>query len=196
MPPMERPAKNDVPKEEHQETAVSRRQLLKALIATGGAITASTLLPAKWSKPIVEVGMLPVHAQISPPLTPTPTPEPPTETPGPIASITGCSAFNASGATTIGPSDVIETYTDITPTLSGIELRRTITLHQTSHPRDGIVATDTGLTDSAGRFQPPNFDLGTLSPTILAGDGRLTILWEFVNPADGTNDCQNIIDIV
>jgi len=195
MPPMERPTHNDVPKEEHQETAVSRRQLLKALIATGGAITASTLLPAKWSKPIVEVGVLPVHAQISPPLTSTPTPEPPTATPI-IAAIIGCFAFNASGAATIGPSDVIETYTEITPTLSGIELRRTITLHQTGHPQDGTVATDTGLTDSSGRFQPPNFDLGTLSPTILAGDGRLTILWEFVNPADGTNDCQNIIDIV
>ena len=44
----------------------SRRQLLKALIAAGGTAAASAMLPAEWCKPVVEVGVLPVHAQISP----------------------------------------------------------------------------------------------------------------------------------
>ena len=55
---------NEVPEEAAE--ALSRRRLLKALAATGGAITASTLLPGKWVKPVVEVGMLPAHALVSP----------------------------------------------------------------------------------------------------------------------------------
>jgi hypothetical protein len=43
---------------------IGRRQLLKALAATSGAIVA-TQLPADWAKPVVEVGTLPAHAQIS-----------------------------------------------------------------------------------------------------------------------------------
>ncbi|MBN1220168.1 MAG: twin-arginine translocation signal domain-containing protein [Anaerolineae bacterium] len=49
-----------------QEKAVnSRRQLLKVLAATGGAVTTSALLSGNWIKPIVEVGLLPAHAQVS-----------------------------------------------------------------------------------------------------------------------------------
>lgn len=59
---------------------ISRRKLLKALTATGGAFAASTLLPSKWTSPAVSSGVLPVHAQGSPVATPDPvsgTPEPP-----------------------------------------------------------------------------------------------------------------------
>jgi hypothetical protein len=52
-----------------EKARLSRRQALKALIALGGASTLSTL-PNKWKKPLVEVGALPVFAQISP--TPSP----------------------------------------------------------------------------------------------------------------------------
>jgi hypothetical protein len=41
---------------------VSRRQLLKALAATGGA-TALAGMSGQWLKPVVEVGLLPAHAQ-------------------------------------------------------------------------------------------------------------------------------------
>jgi hypothetical protein len=203
MASTERPANPDAAQEERHKTAVSRRRLLKALVAAGGAATASTMLPGKWSKPIVEMGVLPVHAQITPlpdaTATPTPTSTPtptPTSTPEP-AAIIGCFAFNAAtGQGIIGPTDTIGTYAVIAPTRSGVQLRRTITLNQAGHPQDGVVATDTGSTDAAGRFQPPDFDLSTLSPTISPGDDRLTILWEFVNPGDGTNTCQNSVDIV
>lgn len=43
-----------------------RRQLLKLLAATGGSLALSTTLPVKWAEPVVEVGMLPAHAQASP----------------------------------------------------------------------------------------------------------------------------------
>ena len=49
---------------------LSRRDLLKALAATGGAITATTMLPEKWTQPVVDVGVLPAHAQTSPPIEP------------------------------------------------------------------------------------------------------------------------------
>jgi len=45
---------------------VSRRQLLKAISATGGAVAAKTLLPNEWTPPLIETGALPIHAQASP----------------------------------------------------------------------------------------------------------------------------------
>ncbi len=184
MPPMERQINSEVSEEERQGMTVSRRQLLKALIAGGGGIAASTLLRRGWIRPIIEMGVLPAHAQASP----TPTPE--------LIAIIGCYTLNAAGGGNIGPTDTIHTYAEIAPALSGIQLRRTITLNEVSHPQNGVVDVTTGPTDASGRFEPADFDLGTLTPTISPGEGRLTVLWEFVNPAQGTNTCQNIVDIV
>lgn len=47
------------------DQTTSRRELLKALAATGGVMALSNL-PGKWVKPVVEVGVLPAHAMISP----------------------------------------------------------------------------------------------------------------------------------
>jgi hypothetical protein len=46
-----------------QSKTIGRRELLKALAATTGAVTAASMLPGKWAKPVVEVGLLPAHAQ-------------------------------------------------------------------------------------------------------------------------------------
>lgn len=66
---MEQPTNNDVVLPEESgvgtEETLSRRRLLKAIAATGGAVAASTLLPGEWIKPVVEAGVLPVHAQVS-----------------------------------------------------------------------------------------------------------------------------------
>lgn len=43
----------------------SRRWLLKALTA-GGVAAAASFVPKKWSTPVVEGGVLPAHAQLSP----------------------------------------------------------------------------------------------------------------------------------
>ena len=48
------------------QQAISRRRLLKILAASGGAVAASSLLLEKWTRPVVEVGVLPAHAQVSP----------------------------------------------------------------------------------------------------------------------------------
>lgn len=44
---------------------ISRRNALKAIVATGGA-TALATVPAKWESPLVNVGALPAYAQVSP----------------------------------------------------------------------------------------------------------------------------------
>lgn len=57
---------NSVLPEKSAKTTLARRQLLKALAATGGAATAASLLPGEWVKPVIEAGLLPAHAQASP----------------------------------------------------------------------------------------------------------------------------------
>ncbi|MBN1180093.1 MAG: twin-arginine translocation signal domain-containing protein [Anaerolineae bacterium] len=51
-----------------KEQPISRRELLKLLAAAGGAVAASTALPSEWTKPLVETGVLPAHAQTSEPI--------------------------------------------------------------------------------------------------------------------------------
>ena len=56
-------AQETQPVENEETQALSRRELLKVLTAAGSAIGAAAFLPAKWSKPLVEAGVLPAHAQ-------------------------------------------------------------------------------------------------------------------------------------
>ncbi len=49
----------------NNQPTISRRKLLQALVATGGAITL-TNLPRQWQTPVIETGVLPIHAQGSP----------------------------------------------------------------------------------------------------------------------------------
>ena len=72
-------------KQSSPELSPGRRRLLKALVGTGSAVAASTMLPERWFPPLVEMSVLPAHAQTSP--VPTPT-ETPTETPVPADTAT------------------------------------------------------------------------------------------------------------
>ena len=47
----------------NDKRTLSRRDLLKALTALGGAAAASSIVPSQWAKPEVGVGVLPAHAQ-------------------------------------------------------------------------------------------------------------------------------------
>ncbi len=51
--------------EQQNDETYGRRQLLKALAATSGAILATTSLPNEWTEPNLDVGYLPAHAQTS-----------------------------------------------------------------------------------------------------------------------------------
>jgi len=56
---------NPQPPAPNPQPTLCRRRLLKALGATGGTLAASMLLPEKWENPLIEVGYLPAHAQVS-----------------------------------------------------------------------------------------------------------------------------------
>jgi hypothetical protein len=60
--------RNTPNEEPTSEETLGRRQLLKALAATTGAIAAASMLPGEWAKPVVEAGVLPAHAQVTPQL--------------------------------------------------------------------------------------------------------------------------------
>lgn len=57
--------KPEVDRSGTEEMQISRRRLLKALAAAGGAVAVSSMLPKNWEKPVVEGGVLPAHAQVS-----------------------------------------------------------------------------------------------------------------------------------
>jgi hypothetical protein len=48
---------------QYQPAGLNRREVLKALMASGGALAVAAFLPSKWGKPMVEAGVLPAHAQ-------------------------------------------------------------------------------------------------------------------------------------
>lgn len=58
---------SDAPKQNESapKKGRGRRELLKAMVASSGAVAASMILPDQWVKPVVEVGVLPAHAQTS-----------------------------------------------------------------------------------------------------------------------------------
>jgi len=62
---MENSSNQILSSEEQQENSLSRRELLKVLVATGGGLVAAAFLPGRWLKPLVSAGVLPVHAQSS-----------------------------------------------------------------------------------------------------------------------------------
>ena len=169
----------------------TRRQMLVGLGVTMAAlpmiytIVAPTPLHAQSASPPP-----PVATQTSAPIST------PTITPTPITfAITTCNAQNASGGITIGVTDTISTFTIISPTAQGIQLRRRIILNQAGHPQDGQdLDNTTGPTDATGQFTPANFDLSTVVG-LTTGVDRIQVQWEFVDPANGTNVCVNLLTL-
>jgi len=161
--------------EQAPEKTLGRRELLKALAAAGGAVTASSLLPGEWAKPVVEVGVLPAHAQVSERR----------ERPG-LLSITTCSTAPIPPEEVIFGDSTVHTFAVISATRSGVQLRRTMTALL---PTPAVINTITGSTVN-GTWTPPDFALPNLT-TDPAGGEFLTVLWEFVDPDVGVNTCVN-----
>lgn len=132
------------------ETSLGRRKLLKALAASGGAMAAASLLPGEWTAPVIEVGLLPAHAQASP--TPTPIPAPPR-----IVSCGGVSNFLGSTDEVLFDDDerIVDLFARISPIPPvGTLVRFDVAVNGTpiaiddTPPTLPIVATDaTGLAD-------------------------------------------------
>ena len=164
---------------------VSRRTILKALVA-GGGVAATSLLPEKWSKPLAGVGVLPVHAQTS----------------GPVEPLYAFSYIE------IGPveqpeqnaqyyaTEILYTRAGISPMAANIELRVTVTVTEPGHPLENqVVFEGTRLTDASGMSADFIFDLGTITPLLTPGPSQALVEWTFVNPSDGTGSISMYINI-
>ena len=56
---------NDRENDSKQSLATERRKIIKRTIQSGAMAGAATLLPAKWTHPVVASVLLPAHAQAS-----------------------------------------------------------------------------------------------------------------------------------
>jgi len=173
---MEQPTSHIEAPEQAPEKTLGRRELLQALAAAGGAVTASSLLPGEWAKPVVEVGVLPAHAQIS--LTPTPSPSPP-----PVPVLVGIETCSASGGQSgsslfLFPNDSIASYAVLdTPLVIG--MRRTITAMLPENPLPQNLGQDDGQTDATGRIDSLPFPIGSFELPI---GTIITVLYNFDDP--------------
>ena len=145
---------------------ISRRDALKILAAVaGGAALAN--IPSKWTKPGLDVGVLPAHAQTS----------------------TGHSIL----ATAIGPDNgnfcqpQLTTAT-ITPPTPGIPLHYVIT------PSAGLTINSPALTGTVSTDASGKANLTiNVNTSSLSGGETITITWSFVNASDGTGNSSVVI---
>ena len=164
---MEDPATTTLSQEETPRETLGRRQLLKAIAATGGAVAASTLLPGEWAKPVVEVGVLPAHAQVS-------------EVPGERATyIALCDSTPGGGNLAATPAITnIRPYVQLlsgSGSLAGISVTMTANVLSGS-PSFGYTFPQYSITNSLGRA--PFFDLGVSGTN---GD-RFRLVFSFAVP--------------
>ena len=159
---------------------ISRRDALKILTAATGAVALANL-PPKWSKPGVEVGVLPAHAQTS--IGHVLQDPPPAEF---LDSPDACFDGQNVGLTAV-----------ISPPTAGILLQYALAYVVTG-PDGSITApvppTGTLPTNASGQASL----VVTVTPdsSFMGTEGTLTVVWSFVNPADGANTASQDVDIM
>jgi hypothetical protein len=140
---------------------VSRRDAVKILTAVAGA-TALANIPSKWTKPSLDIGILPAHAQTS---------GVHTLAVGPDQNVDYCS-----------PANLVSTVT-ISPGASGIPMKYTIVASTNVTISSPASPTGTALTNSSGvasvTVNASTFDV---NPT------TVEVTWEFANPSEGTGN--------
>lgn len=143
------------------QTKISRRDAIKILAAAVGATTVANL-PPEWSRPDLEVGALPAHAQTS--------------------IVTTLLA---------GPdTDTGECHSDFTSTVAISPVQENIEMRWVISNPGGVIintpgsSTGTASTDATGVAS-------LFISTNHIYNGTVTITWSFENPADGTgSDAQ------
>lgn len=163
-------------------TKISRRDALKLLAAAAGA-TALADLPARWSKPDLEVGVLPAHAQTS------------VEHVEHVLSTLPADLPEPNNACYDGQDVILSAV--ISPPAVGIVLQYVLTYTPelgdpggtiTPSPSTGTLTTNnSGQVSLTANVTPNDSGQGTV--------GTLTVVWSFVNPADGTNAVSQDVNI-
>lgn len=159
---------------------LSRRDALKILMAATGAAGLSNL-PATWSRPELQVGVLPAHAQtstfhiLSAPSTP--------------EEVDPSRSYCWDGI-------LVRFTASLTPPTPGIPLQYALTYTVTGAPgsiTSPSPTTNVITTNGSGQasvdvvVQPDSPFFGTT--------GTLTVVWSFTNPADGANTISQSYDI-
>ena len=128
----------------NSESAIGRRQLLKAL-ATSGLLAATTQLPRHWTTPLAEAGKLPIHAQVS---APTATPE--ARFSGVCDSLPGGGDLRLTQGSIQNISPYLQLLSGIA-SLQGIPATMTVEVTSASAPTFDPPLPQTATTDSTGR---------------------------------------------
>ncbi len=149
-------------------TKLSRRDTIKILAAAAGA-GALANLPGKWTKPGMDFGVLPAHAQTS------------------VVIHTLQAGADAPIAININQTPItINSTVQLTPATPGITMRYSIDLQETNTTirPSGIdlpnPLTGTVLTNAEGTGIIP------ITYSNLGPSATLTVTWSFDNPSDGT----------
>ena len=154
--------------EETSQKKISRRDAMKFLAAAVGAATVANL-PPKWSKPGLEAGVLPAHAQTS------------------ILHDLTCDADSDIIVNVEQSPVTVTSGVTIAPQTQGILMRYTI-VHSSSFGSisSPIPLSGTSPTDTNGRATIDvtyvDFDFGDF----------FTVTWSFENASDGTGTCQQV----
>ncbi|MCS6994782.1 MAG: twin-arginine translocation signal domain-containing protein [Anaerolineales bacterium] len=159
---------------------LSRRDALKVLAAASGAVALSHL-PTSWGKPELQAGVLPAHAQTS--MTHV------LSAPFPPEEIDLGQSYCYDGI-------VIRFTAVITPPTAGISLQYSLNYTASGAPGSITVPSPTiGTVNTNGSGQA-TVDVTVLPDSPFFGTtGTLTVVWSFVNPADGTNTVSQSYDI-
>ena len=144
---------------ERTSTKISRRDAMKILAAAAGA-TALANIPDRWTRPDMEVGVLPAHAQTSP---------------GLYTITAGASEPDANYC-----FPLISTAT-ISPPTFGIELRYTIT----PSPAGLSILSPTPLSGTLFTDSSGNGELIIDVDEPFDVSDTVTVNWSFENPSDG-----------
>jgi hypothetical protein len=145
---------------------LTRRNLMKLISAGAGAVALANL-PLHWAKPVVKMGLLPVHAQST-----TPTPPPATYV---VTAGEDDTNFNFCGYS-------LDSTASITPGEAGITLTYSI-----------VASLGLTITSPASLTGTVNTTAGGATTlhiefTYTMGEaGNITVTWGFDNPSQGTN---------
>jgi hypothetical protein len=156
-----------------RKSRLSRREVLKALASVGGAAAASLLVPVKWVKPVVDVGILPAHAQSS--------------VCSPPYLFSQCSDNVAFWTTDASHALELDSMVYIRPSCEGVPLVLTFIIKNSEgsiiysfHPK--VFLTSSRGYAEAQVLIPPSQIVGT--PYLVS------INWEFANARYGQGNCQ------
>lgn len=153
---------------DQKSKTLSRRDTIKVLAAAVGA-GALANLPGKWTKPGLDFGVLPAHAQTSQTV---------------HTLVAGADAQIDDNVEQ--PPITINSTVQITPPTPGILMRYSIVLDE---PQGALPPTAIDIpAESTGTIPTDNTGLGTLPITYsnLWFGSTITVTWSFENPSDGT----------